>query len=300
MPETIRAGMIGLDTSHCNGFAQQFEAHPEYGVRIVAAYPSFNPDLKSSAERVEGYTRDMRDKHKAKITKSIDELLDMVDVIMIESVDGRRHLKELQAIAGSGKPTYVDKPFAASLADAKAMVKTIKEHKLPCFSASSLRFDSAFQEVLANRKEKFGKILGVDAYSPAHIEPTNPGLFWYGIHGLEILYTLMGPGCKSVSSTVTPEGEVNIGIWSGGRLGTIRGIRAGHAHYGATILSEKAAPVAVPIKGDFYAKLVEVTAKFFRTKEPPVSINETLEMCAFIDAAIKSAKQECDDVKLEV
>jgi predicted dehydrogenase len=298
MADMIRAGMIGLDTSHCNAFTKIFNEHPEWGVKVIAAYPSFSPDLESSASRIEEYKKVMSQTHGVKLTESIPQMLDMVDVVMLESVDGRRHLKEFEAVAPTGKPTFIDKPFAASLDDAKAMVKLIKQHKVPCFSSSSLRFDSAFQDVLANREAKFGKIIGVDAYSPAHLDKTNPGLFWYGIHGVEILYTLMGPGCQSVSSTVTDESEVNIGIWSQGRIGTLRGIRAGKEHYGATILSEKAPPTAVPMKGDFYPKLVEAIVKFFKTKEAPVKIEETLEMCAFIDAAIKSAQQNCDDIKL--
>lgn len=300
MADTIRAGMIGLDTSHCNAFAKIFKEHPEWGVQVTAAYPSFSPDLESSASRIEGYKKSISQDYGVKLTDSIDQMLEMADVVLLESVDGRRHLKELQAIAASGKPTFIDKPFAASLADAKAMVKLIKQHKLPCFSASSLRFDSAFQEAIVNKDEKFGKIIGVDAYSPAKLDKTNPGLFWYGIHGVEILYTLMGRGCKSVSSTVTEESEVNIGVWPEGRLGTLRGIRAGKNNYGATIISEKAPPTAVPMKGDFYVRLVEAMVTFFKTKEPPVNVDETLEMCAFIDAAMKSAEQDCDDIKLDV
>lgn len=300
MSDTIRAGMIGMDTSHCEAFTKIFRQNPEWGVQVTVAYPSFSPDLKSSSGRVEEYTKQLVERYNVKMVKSIDELVDVVDVIMIQSVDGRRHLKELQAVAGAGKPTFIDKPFAASLNDAKEMVRIIKEHKLPCFSSSSLRFDSAFQNALAEREQKFGKIIGVDVYSPAKLEPTNPGLFWYGIHGVEILYTLMGPGCKSVSSTVTDEAEVNVGIWPGGRLGTIRGIRTGKDGYGATLLSEKAPPSSFPMKGDYYPKLVEAIVKFFKTKQPPVDIDETLEICAFIHAAMKSAKEDCDDIKLDL
>lgn len=301
MADTIRAGMIGLDTSHCNAFAKGFhDEQADTGVRVVAAYPSFSPDLDKSAGRVDDYKKIMTETHGVKLTESIDQMLDMVDVVLITSVDGRRHLAELKAVVESGKPTFVDKPFTASLADAKEMVRLIKEHKLPCFSSSSLRYDSAFQQLLDERDEKYGKIIGVDAYSPAHLEKTNPGLFWYGIHGVEILYTLMGTGCKSVSSTVTPEGEVNIGLWDGGRLGTLRGIRAGKSNYGAVVLSEKAPPTNVPMKGDFYPALVAALVEFFRTKQSPLPIDETLEICAFIDAAMRSAREDCDDIKLEV
>ncbi len=300
MAEMIRAGMIGMDTSHCGAFTKLFhETHADMGVRVVAAYPSFSPDLESSRSRVEEYTKALSEKYKVKMTKSIEEMLGQVDVVLIESVDGRRHLKELQAVVESGKPTFIDKPFAASLADAREMVKLIKQHKLPCFGGSSLRFDSAYQGFLAEREQKYGKVLGVDVRCPAHLEPTNPGLFWYGVHGVEILYTLMGRGCKTVSCTKTADGEVSVGIWKDARLGTMRGLRTGKEGYGATILSEKAPLVTIEPKNDFYAGLIKAMVEFFKTKKAPVDIDETLEICAFIDAALKSTKETADDIKLE-
>ncbi|MCL2330799.1 MAG: Gfo/Idh/MocA family oxidoreductase, partial [Phycisphaerae bacterium] len=192
----IRVGMIGLDTSHCIVYTKLFAEHPEWGVRMAWVYPSSSPDIQTSRDRVEGYKKEISEKYQVKVVDSAEQIAELADAIMIESNDGRRHLKDLQAVVAAGKPTFIDKPFAASLDDAKAMVKLVKKHKLPCFSSSAMRFDGAFQEVLAEKEEKFGKIIGVDAYSPAYAEPTNPGLFWYGIHGVEILYTLMGRGCQ--------------------------------------------------------------------------------------------------------
>ncbi|MBN1491737.1 MAG: Gfo/Idh/MocA family oxidoreductase, partial [Phycisphaerae bacterium] len=182
MPEPIRAGIIGCDTSHCTTFAKLF--HDEKGkdhvpgVRIVAAYPSFSKDIASSADRVEGFTKQLETDFGVKITKSIDELVGQCDAFLIESVDGRRHRPELEAVAKAGKPVFVDKPFAASLVDAKAMVELARQAKIPCFSASSLRFNDAFQDFV--KDSKHGKVFGCDAHSPAHLEPTNPGFYWYG------------------------------------------------------------------------------------------------------------------------
>lgn len=299
----IRIGMIGCDTSHCIAFTKMFhdEKHPAHqpGFRMVAAYPSFSPDVKSSVERVDGYKKQLADEFGVKMVESIDALLEAVDVVMIESVDGRRHLPELRPVARAGKPMYIDKPFAASLADAKEMVRIIREHKLPAFSCSSLRFDSAFVK-FNEEKDKHGKVLGCDAFSPAHLEPTNPGLFWYGIHGVEILYTIMGAGCKQVECTSTPDGDLAVGVWSDGRLGTMRGIRKGRAGYGASVLSEKGAPQMLIAKGDYYPGLVAAMAHFFRTTEAPLPIEETLEIAAYIDAAWRSSQKDGDVMEVKV
>ena len=229
---------------------------------------------------------------------SIEAMLDEVDVVLLESLDGRRHLKELRPVVAANKPCYIDKPFAASLADAKAMVKLIKEAKLPCFSSSSLRFDSAFASFMADEKGR-GKILGCDALSPAHLEPTNPGFFWYGIHGVEILYTIMGTGCKTVSCSSTPGSDLAVGVWGDGRIGSLRGVRTGKSDYGAMVLAEKMIK-DLRKAGDFYQGLVRAIVTFFQTRQEPLPIDETLEICAFIDAANRSAKLGGDDVEIDL
>jgi len=310
MSDLIRVGMIGCDTSHCMAFANYFHdpKAPEElkGLKVVACYPSFSPDVKSSADRVEEYKKGLAEQYQVKMTGSIEEMLEQVDAVLLESVDGRRHLKELLPVAKAGKPCYVDKPFTASLKDAKEMVKVIKEHKLPCFSASSLRFDSVFANFLAemkkqkeDQKDKGGaaEIIGCDAYAPANLEPTNPGFFWYGIHGVEILYALMGPGCKRVVCSSTPDGDLAVGVWQDGRIGSMRGIRKGPHHYGAAVLTAKGVK-SLPSSGDFYKGLCLAIAKLFRTREVPVPIDETLEICAFIDAALRSSEKGGCDVEI--
>ncbi len=318
MADIIRIGMIGLDTSHCGAFAGIFHdpTSPEelQGFRVVAAYPSFSPDLASSASRVDEYKQQLIDKHGVKMVDSVEELMEQVDVVLLHSVDGRRHLAELRPVAKAGKPCYIDKPFAASLADAKEMVKLVKEHRLPCFSSSSLRFDSAYAAFQASRvpapatapatapaegQAEAPVVLGCDAYAPAALEPTNPGFFWYGIHGVEILYTVMGTGCRRVQCTSTPDGDLAVGVWEDGRLGTMRGIRKGPHHYGASVMGAKGLECR-PSIGDFYKGLCRAVANFFRTRQSPVPIDETLELCAFIDAAWRSSQQGGDDLALDL
>jgi len=295
MSDPIKAGIIGCDTSHVIAFTECFhnEKAKDHvpGVRIVAAYPSFSDDIESSKGRVKEYTDKLREKYGVTITDSIADLVKMVDAVLIESVDGRRHLKELHAVVKAAEPgrlppVYVDKPFAASLADAKEMVRIIRENKLPCFSTSSLRYLPGIQAFL--RDASHGKVMGCDAFSPATLEPTNPGFFWYGIHGVEILYTIMGTGCKDVRCTSTPDVDVAVGIWGDGRVGTMQGRRKPPHDYGAMAYTEKR--VVCLIEPHTYVPRVREIAAFFKTRKAPVPIDETLEIMAFIDAALTSSK----------
>ena len=295
--EQKRIGIIGLDTSHSIAFTKALnaaDAAPELkGYKVVAAYPKGSNDIESSVKRISGYTEEVK-KLGVEITGSIKDLLKKTDFILLETNDGRLHLQQALEVIKAGKPVFIDKPVAASLKDALAIFKAAEQHKVPVFSSSSLRFMQSAQEVV---KGKVGKVLGADCYSPAHLEKTHPDLFWYGIHGVETLYTVMGAGCKQVVRLHTNDTDVVAGTWEDGRIGTFRGTRSGKSGYGGTVFGENATTVLGPFDG-YDALLVQIIA-FFETGIPPVTSRETLEMCAFMEAADESKNKGGVPVSLE-
>jgi predicted dehydrogenase len=289
--KVLRAGMIGLDTSHAVAFTQLLNdpaASDELaGVRVVAAYPGGSDDLPSSRERVAGYTQELREKFGVQIVESIDALLPMVDVILLESVDGRPHLEQARPVFHARKPMFIDKPLAGSLADAIAIRDLARETGTPCFSSSSLRFSPGIARFRDD--PAVGEVVGCDAYGPCHLEEHHPDLFWYGVHGVEILFTIMGPGCESVTRVRTEGTDFAAGIWNGGRIGTFRGIRQGAADYGATVFGSKSIARSGGYAG--YRPLVVEICRFFKTGVAPVSLDETVELFAFMEAADESKRQ---------
>jgi hypothetical protein len=294
----LRAGIIGLDTSHVSAFTKLLNdpnAPPDLqGVRVVAAFPGGSPDVESSRTRLEGFTNDLR-KAGVEIVDSIPSLLSKVDVVLLESVDGRPHLDQARPVIKAGKPLFIDKPLAGSLADAIAIAELAKKHEVPWFSSSSLRFGQHLTVIREN--EKLGAILGCETYGPCSLEEHHPDLFWYGVHGVELLYTIMGTGCESVSRTQTKDTELVVGTWKEGRIGTFRGIRAGSAPYGALVFGKNS--VARSEGSGGYAPLVAEIVKFFKTRKAPVSAEETIELFAFMEAADESKRQGGAPVKLE-
>ncbi len=290
-PPEIRVGIIGLDTSHVVAFTQLLN-NPKAsgdlaGVRVVAAYRGGSPDIPDSANRLDGFTKTLRTKYQIEIVDSIDELLKKVDAVLLESVDGRPHLKQVIPVLLAGKPVFIDKPIAGSLADAIRIFELARKHKVPCFSSSSLRF---YPNIQAVRKDpKIGAVLGCDTYGPCSLEPHHPDLFWYGIHGVETLFTLMGTGCEKVTRTQTKDFEQVTGTWKDGRIGTFRGIRRGPSGYGVTVFGAKGVQQTIASGG--YQPLVGEICKFFRSGKAPVSAEETIEMFAFMEAADESKRR---------
>ena len=293
----LRAGIIGLDTSHVIAFTKilndENAAADVSGCRVVAAYPQGSPDIVSSTIRVPQYTEQMKELG-VEIVDSIPALLEKVDVVLLETNDGRPHLEQVIPVLQSGKPVFIDKPIAGSLADAVAIFELARRHNVPLFSSSSLRYGAGAQ---ALRNGKLGEILGCDAYSPCSLEKTHPDLFWYGIHGVETLFTVMGTGCQSVTRASSPGLDVVVGTWQGGRIGTFRGIRKGRRGYGGTAFGSKGI-TPIGASGGYRPLLVEIV-KFFRTGNVPVSEQETLEIYAFMEAADESKRQAGQPVTLE-
>lgn len=296
----IRVGIIGLDTSHVTAFTALLNdpANPNHvpGARVVAAYKGGSPDVESSASRLERFTNELKTKWNVEIVDSIEELCRKVDAVLLESVDGRPHLAQVRPVLAAKKRVFIDKPLTASYRDAREIARLARESGTPFFSTSSLRFVAEVQQLKTN--EKLGRMLGAFTFSPSPTEPHHPDLFWYGIHGVEMLFTLMGTGCESVTRVYTAGADVVVGQWKDGRTGTFRGIRDGKQDYGAIAFGSQAVlPTNVPMKVDYRGLVVEIV-KFFQTGVPPVSPEETLEVMAFMEAAELSKAQSGRPVKL--
>ena len=280
-PALLKVGIIGLDTSHVTAFTSLLNKRDNKGalenVHVVAAFPAGSPDLPISADRIAGFTKTLREKHKVEIVGSIEELLKKVDVVLLESVDGRPHLEQVRPVLAAGKPVFIDKPIAASLADTIEIFDLAKKHKVPCFSSSSLRFSSALKGLATG--PNVGKIKQCDAVGPLNPLKGHPELFFYGIHGIEMLFTVLGPGCESA----TWKDGVVTGVWKDGRIGTYRPAKG----YKVKVTGDKGTAES---GGGNYQGLVQEICTFFRTKKAPVPAEETINLVAFMVAAEESKK----------
>lgn len=293
----IRIGIIGLDTSHSTAFTELLNGDSDdkfvKEFEVVAAYPYGSKSIQSSYERIPGYIEEVK-KHGVEITSSIAELLDKVDCVMLETNDGRLHLEQAMEVFKSGKICYIDKPIGATLGQAIAIYGMAEKYNVPIFSSSALRYSPQNQKL---RNGEFGPILGADCYSPHKVEPTHPDFGFYGIHGVETLYTLMGTGCESVNRMSSEDADVVVGRWKDGRIGTFRGIKEGPAIYGGTAYTQKEAVAAGGYAG--YKVLLDEVLKFFETGVAPISKEETIEIFTFMKASNMSKEQNGRIVTME-
>jgi virulence factor len=286
----IKLGMLDFDTSHVVEFARRLnhkgivEDQWVEGAQIVLACPG---ESRIMPERIPGYKKEIEQIGIPLVDKP-EEMIGKVDGMLIESQEGTVHWDRARPFLDAGLPCYVDKPFTCGVDHAKKLAQLAASKNVPIFSSSSLRFAPELATFVA--EPKHGKILGAISYGPAHLHERNPGFYHYGIHAVEILYTLMGRGCQRVTCTHEKDVDVATGQWQDGRVATVRGIRSGRSDYGCLVFAEQGVST-VPINTRYiYRELLKQIVKMFETRKAPIDIRETVEIVAFIEAALKSAQ----------
>lgn len=284
----LRIGMIGLDTSHVVAFTKLLndKNDPEHiaGGKVMVAFPGGSTELSVSYNRVEGYVARLRDEFGVEMVDSPAEVAERCDAVLLESVDGRQHLSQFEEIARFGKPVFIDKPFTTSSVEAKRIFALAEQHGTPVFSSSSLRYAAGIADLARDEK-----VLGCVAHGPNAILPDFPGMFWYGIHTAEILFSMMGTGCREVRVGTTEGADVAVGIWQDDRIGVLYGGRLGKVVFSATVFTDKGTRYAESAKSPSgYSLLLQKIMEFFKTGKSPIPQAETLEIIRFLEAANES------------
>jgi len=301
----LRIVFVSLDSSHCTAFTrllQEASADPVdpwrlAGAAITVGWPGGSPDFPLSRDRVAGFTAEMQGLG-VSIVSSVEELLEQVDAVILGAVDGRQHEEIAARILPAGLPVFIDKPLAQDY-QAACRVADIADHSgTPWFTASALRFQHALTSTLSDFKRAGERVTGCDAWGTLRTGLGHIELAWYGIHGLEALYAVMGPGCQSVSRCRTDCGDLTTGVWPDGRIGSFRALHEGRQPpgFGMTVFgSQSIKTLHFPAT---YHELLSAILQFFRSRQPPVPNDESLEIFALMQAAENSVQQNGLPVRL--
>ena len=285
-------GIVGMDTSHSPTLVKAINGE-DNGYQVTAAFTTVSLDFPPSVDRVKKFTKQISDMG-VEIVSTIEELLEKVDYVLLLTVDGRRHLEQAEKIFKAGKKVFIDKPMAASLEDVIAIFDLSKKYNIPTFTSSAVRFMETAQKV---RGGSIGNVLGASTFAPVAYQPTHPELYWYGIHGIELLFTLMQTGCQKVKRQKTAHYDLITGDWGDGKIGTYRGLQNKMQQYGGQAFGEK--DVADLGRFKDFDPLHHAILHYLNTGEIPVTPQETIEIFAFMEAAHESSKQNGEWITLD-
>ena len=305
----IKVGIIGLDTSHATAFTKHLNVTREKPLfkefRVTHAVVRGSLSIESSVSRQAGYTEKVKAMG-VEIVPDVDTLLQKVDVVLLETNDGREHRWQAEKCFKAGKRVFIDKPLAHNLADSAAIVDSAKRCGVTFLTSSAIRYVRAIRYV----KEQGFKVRGMDCWTCFNVEPTHERWYWYGVHCVDPIFAALGRGCEEVVSFEGADGVVALGRWRDGRFGVARGLSTTKkgAPYGGVIFTEDA---KVGLKGEKlvdgqidmgtyegYAVQLDEILAFFKTGKTPVDPEESLEVMAFMTAARLSAEQGGKPVKL--
>ena len=308
--KVVRIGLIGCDTTHAPAFAEllhnPFNGEHVPGGRVVAAYPGGSPDMAASGGRVAGFTAELRDKYGVPILATPEEVADACDIVFILSCDGRTHPGLFRSVAGRGKPVFIDKPIALSVADLDQIYEIARQTNTKIFSSSAFRYSDGLVAAINTIRANGETVTGCRIKYWGQIQPTQGRFFWYGIHGAEMLLAVMGKGIKAVQATTVGDHDVIEVEHSDGRRSTMYGAhndgtfwvsidtdkRSYDIEAGGAIAARILATALDVLTPDGYPRLwratdaASVSGRAGRSVDPDAA--ETRDVIALLDAAERS------------
>lgn len=295
-----RLGIVDLDSSHCVEFSRRINHagldRDQFveGACIVAACSTGS---LMSPERIPGHLAELQ-AIGIPIVERPEDLLGHIDAVLILSLCGTAHVSRVKPFLEAGIPAFVDKPFACSLADAVEMARLSEQHNTLLMSASAIRFADEVQSI-ERLKPTLGEVRGAVTFGPAKRSSSNPGLFHYGIHAVEMLLQLMGHGCESVRTTFSDGAEVVTGQWPDGRIGTVRGNRQGSTAYGYVAFCDQGVMPQLVSTQNSYRNLLRAFIGSLDTRKPAVPLSASVDVVRFILGSIRSEQSAGCEVRLD-
>lgn len=272
----LRVGFVdyNLENFHANKFIELFRGDLQHhGIEVAYGYGM-----------IEEPSREWTQKQGVEWLARAEEVAEKADAVVLLAPDNAEvHLELAQKVFPAGKPVYVDKTFADSIAMAKQMIELAEQHKTPIFSSSALRYTPALVEFMA--RPEAADAIDAEAQGPAE---------WlrYGIHTVEPLVTLFGPELRRLR-TGGREALFRVELeWQDGRTGqaTVNGY--GGVSFGMRVTREQGSDWLDLNDARFYNGLVDAMAGFLKTGQSPVPISTTLMVVTILEKALESRAQD--------
>lgn len=285
----LRLGCVGIDSSHLPEFTRRIRALHQTGQTRCLVTAFFDPGgHQMPAEQVARW----RSETLAMGVEPVDSheaLLERVEGVLVLAVSGRVHLRLSLPSLRRGLPTYVDKPLTCNLGEALELLSAARAGNARCYSASSLRFA---REVADLDRSALGELAAIDAYGPGELNPDMPGLFFYGVHTIEMVDAIWGPGVKRVSAVSSADRDLLDLDYHDGRYARLRLERRGCYDFGATVHGTRGIASFKVDFADVYNRLVAGMCRFFEGGPSPAALRDIVENVAVMEAGNASMARD--------
>jgi predicted dehydrogenase len=220
-----------------------------------------------------------------------EDVIGKVDAVIVATDDGSEHVTRARPFVEAGIPVFVDKPLADNAPDLRVFRDWVAAGK-PIMSSSCMRYAKEFMPYRLSTHE-LGALRFVAITTPKSWER-------YGIHALEGIYPILGPGFLSARNTGTVDRNV---VHLKHRCGADVVVAASadmYGSFGCLQLCGTAGHAAVTFGDSFYSFKTQLEAfiDYLRTGERPFPFAETVELMQLVIAGIRSREQGGQEVTL--
>lgn len=228
---------------------------------------------RAEAERIAAATRIPQ------VLDRPEEMLGLVDAVIVATDVGNEHVERCRPFVEAGIPMFIDKPLVTDLEDLRTFVRWHREGA-KFITSSSMRYNKEYEPYHQNTWE-LGKLMYICSPMSKYYET-------YGIHALEGMYPLLGPGFVSVRNTGTVEQAfLHLRHQSGCNVNITQGV--GQAGAGMLLIGTEGSRY-IQHTDSYYAfkKQLVKFVDWLRTGVEPFPFEETVELMKLVIAGIQS------------
>ena len=256
-----------IDEWHANNypsFIGQSDLGGDY--RVAMAWEETTPEGKKPLSE---WCRE----YGARQARSLEEVVETCDYLMVLSPNNpERHESLADLPLRSGKPVYIDKPLALSLATARRLLRKAQEHRTSLMSCSALRYAPGLQAALA-----------AGSGSAQYASTRGPGNWAnYAIHQVEMLVMALGTGAARVMACAEDPVNLLVVDYLDRRCGLVQQSPSHPFQISIGTIPNRTA--AISEMDGFFPCFIDALLAFFDSGISSVPVAETLEIVAILDA----------------
>lgn len=280
MSKILRFGIIGTENSHAVQACKRFNLDKSIADVQVAVLCPGEGDTLAHCQQVQ------QDGQVPAVVEQPEQLLGMVDAVIIMNRHGKYHTPSARLTLKHQVPTFVDKPLTCSVAEAQELIDLSNKTNTWLSSWSTLWHTASFKSFIADARRDLGATqIGV-AGGPCELDSEYGGVFFYGIHTVEMALQGFGYDVETVAAARSPQGAIVTLTLASGVLVNLHLIKP--YIFQALVHAEKGSRYQVINSDDGYDKGFQAIVEGIRTNTRPLSDAQLLKPVQVLAALEKA------------
>ena len=222
-------GIIGAENSHTVAIAKTINIDRLVsGFSVTHVWGETPGDAKDAQER--GLIPN--------IVQDPEDLIGEVDAAIVDHRHPKYHLPAVRPLLEARIPLFVDKPFCYRLDEGKEFLGRARELNVPVCSFSVLPKQASFAQLQEDVRE-LGRIISVVSTGPCDIDSEYGGVFFYGIHQVDMVVRLLNQDITHVQLNRGQQNHTATLYSASGAISTMNLIGEGRVGFHVSVIGEK-------------------------------------------------------------